>query len=408
MAELDMCSPSADSTKSQYIVYYTHEFKKTDSIHNEILNGAKYVFRSMNDSVSFPMRLLEEDDRYIIPTQSKNSMMNEMIEWLPSSLKQDILSISDYNSYMDYANSHEYGWGDSCPKLTKARSNFSTYLHLTIPVQFKETKAPAGYQKKDYLTWADATILFNFDENDRVFSREMVLDFAPDFDLFEIDSSINYMDYVTSEYSFLDYIYDNGILSSTECGGHYQDEVMEVRDMKKEISCYNRYPVIEDEVGEVHLKIDQTIQNTHDITVSHDGVLNSEIVVSNVGNASSGNNIIQTVLPKNIEVDTLSITDQGVYDKASRTITWNIDLLDSLGEEKLNFNIYVDDDHLGTYKLNSTISSDQEELITSKDVLLHIFDNPKTSSFSILFFLFLFIIFLLSFLYKKFLLKYFK
>ena len=404
MAQMDVCSSSVDATKSQYIDYNTQSFKKTDKQFNQELLGAEFAYSSLDNQVLYYVRMQYENGFYRIPAQSKNVNVSDASLFLPSLIRNAFDSIQTYDDYLEYIDDTAFGLGNDC--LAKERGQRTEMVHMVIPVKFHEIKSPVGYQKSDMITWANANLIFRFNEEGNLLNKNVLLEFSPYFELFEYDASVSYESYVTSEYSFLDYLYDEAIYSAYKCDGSFYDEPIEVR---KSRYCYEYYPVIEDEKGDVSLKIDNTVEDQHEISISKDSTLKSKVLITNTGNASSGNNIIETILPEEIVVDPTSISDHGVYHKDTHRITWNLDYFDSNAQEDFTFKIIVDGDQTANYQFYSTITSDQiEERVSSPEAMIHVLNNPKTSCFSLLFFILFLFVSLLSFLHVRFIHPFFQ
>lgn len=168
--------------------------------------------------------------------------------------------------------------------------------------------------------------------------------------------------------------------------------------------CKSEFPVIEEDVGEVVLTIDNTIQEKHQISVSGNNRVQYKVLVSNTGNASSGNNIVKTSIPKEIEVVEDSISDDGVYSSSDRTIQWRIDYIDPYGEEELTYDVLVPGDKFGNYTVTSSVSSDQQnKLSISEPAVVNVVKNPHTGNitFAIELFLIFTILFVIYNLYRK-------
>ena len=109
MAQIDSCTSSVDSTKSQYIVYNTQAYKKTDKESNQELLGSHFSYSSIYDNISYSVRTQYENGFYRISQQSKNVSVDDASLWLPTNIKNVFDSIVTYDDYLDYTDITSFG-----------------------------------------------------------------------------------------------------------------------------------------------------------------------------------------------------------------------------------------------------------------------------------------------------------
>lgn len=401
------CPGGVSSSKTAYYIQYGNNLLKLDSDDESFLMGAKFQYTSMDEKVSYSFRQEEDFSSYYVPSQNKKVLESDALKWLPKKIQdiyQSIQSEEDLSYYFPKVEVRgqkssfiDFGYNDC---VNSSNSMYTENLSIMIPIKLKEERSPIGYQKQDMVSFARATLLFNFNSNNQLISKNIAIEFHPDMPLFPYDSSVSYMDYVTGYSTIADYLYDNYPLSSTGCDVLKEEKaVSENMDSSSQGLCIGT-PVVWDEVGDVSLSIDNTIEEKHDVTISKNRSTSTKVLLKNQGNASTGDTIIQTEIPKDVSVDSHTISDDGVYNKQDHTITWNLEYLDPYSEKEFTFHIVGDKE--GDYTFLSHVEDDQVEgIVSSPSLYLHVVDNPKTSGFSIFFFLILFISLIVSFTHKK-------
>ena len=338
------CPGGISSNKTGYYISYGNHLLKLDEEGNP-LSGAKFIYSSMNEDVSYSFKQEEDFNAYYIPSQNKKVEDDDALKWLPKNIQDVYTSISSWEDLSIYFPKVElkrkkdtfidFGYNDCVNS-----SGYTENLSIMIPVKLKEVKSPIGYQKHDMISYARATLLFNFDENDLLSSKHIAIEFNPEMALFEFDSNVSYMDYVTNYSSIADFLYDHYDVSSTGC-----DMVREKatsNDLEKSSMDYCiGIPVVYDEEGDVSLSIDTTAEGKHEVSILEDSKVEAKVLLKNNGNASSGDNIILTEIPDAVYIDYRTISDGGVFDKNARTITWNLEYMDPYSEKEFTFDIII-------------------------------------------------------------------
>ena len=101
-----------------------------------------------------------------------------------------------------------------------------------------------------------------------------------------------------------------------------------------------------------------------------------KVLVKNIGNTDSDDNIIKTVIPQELEIIEDSISDSGTYDKDSRTITWTYGKLMMGDSKEFTFKVKTKDKLDKNIQFNSTLSSSITSNQESNEVKIII--NPIT------------------------------
>lgn len=138
------------------------------------------------------------------------------------------------------------------------------------------------------------------------------------------------------------------------------------------------------------LNIINKVNNLDKYNANKGEVLMYTINIKNTGDGYSENNIVSTFVPKGLEVDTHTISDNGIYDKDKNIIVWNLDELGPNDDYTFNYYAKVADENLTEYISNSYITSSQiQEKIESGDTIVSIenkinatdtIKNPKTGT----------------------------
>ena len=116
--------------------------------------------------------------------------------------------------------------------------------------------------------------------------------------------------------------------------------------------------------------------------------LEYKILVKNIGNAPSSDNVITTNVPQKVIVEETSISDSGIYNKKDNTITWRVDRIDIEEEFIVSYNaIAIKESDEKELIGNSNVTSQQmsskvysNNTIVSLDKIVEIIYNPVTGS----------------------------
>ena len=124
-----------------------------------------------------------------------------------------------------------------------------------------------------------------------------------------------------------------------------------------------------EEKGTVKLEIENTVNGALEFNAKDNRELEYKITVKNTGDATSGNNIIETTVADEVIVKEETISDAGNYDKVDKTITWRIDNLDSNEEYSVYYNATISSgvDKNKTYIGKSKVFSNQSDEVSSKE-----------------------------------------
>ncbi len=362
------------NSKKSKLEIWDHEgtlFKKIDSITKNNLEGAKFSISSLNNQVQIEITQNYNDGVYEIPNQSIESQYQDLIQFLPSDIVNELNQINSYNELQLYAQNHGYNLSDYCTW----DEGYCSYIGFEIPVKLKEVRSPIGYQKTDYILPAYTRIYFNFKDGSDIVNNKQV-----DIEIFKYELS-QYNNSISLEQNYSNF-FDHDSYYSYECDGVYYNKYSEQSDY-----CDIYYPLVEDDVGEVVLRLEDTIEGKKEYNTTDDTKATYKIHAINSGTASSGNNQVSITIPKELTIDTASISDHGVYNPDNRQITWIIDYLDNETDEEVTFDIIIPSGTKGTFKLSSQITNGQDATTIAEDTTVNVINNPKTGTGNYLLFI---------------------
>ena len=386
-------------SKKSKLEIWDHEgtlFKKIDSNTKNNLEGAKFSISSLNNKVQIEVTQNYNDGVYEIPNQSIESQYQDLIQFLPSDIVNELNQINSYNELQLYAQNHGYNIWQACTW----DEGYCSYIGFEIPVKLKEVRSPIGYQKTDYIIPAYTIIYFNFEDGSDVVNNKQVVIDVETYTLYQYNNQISVTQYfehvsdTTEEYSDLvellnsnnleDFLESNNYYSY-ECDGVYYNKYSEQSNY-----CDVYYPLVEDDVGEVVLRLDDTIEGKKEYNTTDNTKATYKIHAINSGTASSGNNQVSITIPKELTIETTSISNKGVYNSDNRQITWTIDYLDNEIDEELTFNIIIPSGTEGSFKLSSQITNGQDATTIAEDTIINVNNeviNPKTGTGNYLLFI---------------------
>ena len=376
-------------------------FKKIDSNTKNNLEGAKFSISSLNNQVQIEITQNYNDGVYEIPNQSIESQYQDLIQFLPSDIVNELNQINSYNELQLYAQNHDYSLSDYCTW----DEGYCSYIGFEIPVKLKEVRSPIGYQKTDYILPAYTIIYFNFKDGSDVVNNKQVdieTGSTEEHVLYQYNNQYNNHIGVTQYFkrvsedsedllSLVD-ILNSKNYYSYECDGVYYNKYSEQSD-----HCDIYVPLVEDDVGELVLRLDDTIEGKKEYNTTGDTKATYKIHAINSGTASAGDNQVSITIPKGLTIDTASISDHGVYNPDNRQITWTIDYLDNETDEEVTFDIIISSGTKGTFTLSSQITNGQDATAIAEETTINVINNkvinPNTGvqSYTIIFTLILII-----------------
>lgn len=370
--------------------YFNIVFKKYDSRDFSNLLNAQFKLTSTDGTYTFASRQEydEYDNFYNINSNNSNLNYDELFNLLPNNIKEIVSSINTLDDYNTVMNTYDLRFNQIDTNNSGTYDNRDCYhMSFTYPVLLKEVMSPPGYQKQDTIVLSEVEFTFTFDENNNIKAKGIDIHgyrngyFYYDSNL-NLNSNINTYDY------YVEYLHTNAEALNIGCGDTYPYSPSNIFEV-----CSDSYTVIEDDIGEVVLTIDNTVNDKHEYTTNGNSRVEYKVIVSNNGNASSGNNIVKTVIPKEIEVLTNTISDDGVYTNNDRTITWNIDYIDPHSNEELTYSVNVPSNKIGKYTITSNVNSNQQlDIVESAPAVLNIVSNPTTGNIFFLIMIGLFVL----------------
>ena len=134
--------------------------------------------------------------------------------------------------------------------------------------------------------------------------------------------------------------------------------------------------------GETSLSIRSLINDDESTSVGINSKVTYKVLVQNNGTITSNNNVVTSVIPKDLVYISNSVSDGGVYNKKNNTITWNIDSINPGEQESLTYRLSMptEGDLTKVYKLSSSVKNSDKELIDSNKVSISLenLENPQT------------------------------
>lgn len=295
-------------------------------------------------------------------------------DYIPDNLLSALNNLKNYDDVSNFAKQYGFDYDGSV-------------LYFYVPFILKETEAPLGYKKHDYIIYAHASV------KPRLCS----------------DSLMHYFDWLLSYYNDTDYILSsNTNIDFTNLSNFSSNsEVFNSKEEQKEYcgkvlnttstNVFEGTPVDEDECslvnyiideeGEVKLDITSTVNDVTSYIIKTKEKLKYKINVFNSGDILSSNNIITANLPTEIIIDESSISDQGIYNSSNNTIIWKLKELDVGDTYEFTFDANLKDgaDTTKDYIVSASIYSyEQNNPTTSNDTIVTLrnmvetVENPKT------------------------------
>ena len=124
------------------------------------------------------------------------------------------------------------------------------------------------------------------------------------------------------------------------------------------------------------MSIEVKLDDKDVVTFEKDNTLTYKVLVKNIGNTDSDDNVIKTIIPEGIEIIEDSISDNGTYDKDSRTVTWTYGKMMMGDSKEFYFKVMTQDKLDKNLQFNSVLSSSITTNQESNEVKIII--NPIT------------------------------
>lgn len=344
--------------------YNIDNIKKVNE-NNEMITDAEFEAHTVDNEVIFNYRNNNNGtynldfDAYIYDN------IDKFIKYLPEDEYKNIDTIeqaknienSNYNSYTRNNNLYSEVWKGQ----------------YYVPLILEETKVPKKYQKADkYVLLVHIQTNFNYNHDQDIFTKSI---YGYSVRSHEYHETYNVHKHIYFKYDE-NYDYSKALIFTDEEYNEFYDKYY--IDLLDE----DGNAIIVDKLGEVDLSISSTIDDKLSVKTKRGKSLSYKVVVQNKGTITSYGNIIKTSLPDGLEYVDGSANDNGVYDKDTNTITWNLDTLDSNEEKILTFKV-LSTDMKSKYIVKTNIQNeDMTEVVNSNDVEILIetsVDNPNTS-----------------------------
>ena len=289
-------------------------------------------------------------------------------------------------------------------------SNVYNHCNIYVPIVMfvEETKTPKGFEKE---TSAIASFLFyeyDFDdESGNILDKKVSITLSgPSHykdenneeisleDMYKYDDNLNYSNIENVYNTFLNYGLDMKYPKTTCNNAKSSPKVkkqstIDNYSIKKlggteftELSCT---PIIVDKRGTSSLNISSYVNNEEEMALKETSTVTIKVFLKNDGKAPSYDNVVVSNVPKGVEYVEDSATDNGVYNEESKTVTWNLDYLDSEKGYTFTYDVIVPKGQSSSvYVTTSSVSAgDNETPIESNEARVTTpgtgnIVNPKT------------------------------
>lgn len=353
---------NAVSTPTTYII---DNIKKVNE-NNEMITDAEFEAHTVDNEVIFNYRNNNNGTYNLDFDAYIHDNIDKFIKYLPEDEYKNIdtieqaKNIEDSNYDSDTRNNNLYServWKDQ----------------YYVPLILEETKVPKKYQKADkYVLLVHIVTYFNYNHDQDIFTKSIGCNSVRSYEDHETYRVYKQIYFKYDE----NYDYSKALIFTDEEYNEFYDKYY--IDLLDE----DGNAIIVDKLGEVDLSISSTIDDKLSVKTKIGKSLSYKVVVQNKGTITSYGNIIKTSLPDGLEYVDGSANDNGVYDKDTNTITWNLDTLDSNEEKILTFKV-LSTDMKSKYIVKTNIQNeDMTEVVNSNDVEILIetsVDNPNTS-----------------------------
>ncbi len=372
-----------------YSIYYDFNtaFLRVDQ-NNKVLKGEKYEIVSLDGNVHTGIFTTEEEfgDLHIYSNKPNEngeyvSLDREtLLALIPQGLKD---FLSGVNNRTDVNRLKEYG--DLFFFSGKVGTS-SDYILTHIPFRLHNVKAANGVLKDDIILVGDFYISYGYRETGSFEFKSVSIE------LWSGTSGAMYLKDYKPINSIEDLSYYHNLQFATSCMN--SDEhgmiIIDYHDCNKFVmegsGGFDLVPYLVARDGEVSFDIENTVNGLAKYNASKDKNLEYKISITNNGNASSGENVITSYIPEELNIVENSISDNGVYDKDEHTITWNVDRIEAEQELEFSYMATAPDNSKGKeYVGKSSIVSAQvlgatysNNTIVTLDQIVELIKNPET------------------------------
>ena len=270
------------------------------------------------------------------------------------------------------------------------------YISLTAYnfVILEETKAPLGMERNKYIVPIEITFYMVLDENNNLSTDNGQIVYNIGSNFIKYNPSVNYTNLVeTYTYLVNNWNEIKGTIY-TDCEEDINAYIGFVPKTKEADegrvlnvgglgSACSHNPVIVDKVGTYDVSVTSYVNNSPSTNAIRHDTVNVKIKLSNNGTVDSYNNVVVSHIPEEVSYVENSASNDGVYDEIDKTITWNVDRLDSSSSIEFTYDVMVPNNA----KINSNIianaslnSDNVTDVIVSNNSTIRVKDivNPKT------------------------------
>ena len=352
---------------------------------NEVLKDGIYELYSVDGEASGIVLEPNSYGRYVLNSSLDDYILEGDVSLLLPNVVKEL--ISSINSSDDIVTLEEYDFNHY---INTYSGNIVYNRNMNIPVILKQIKGDVGYKNQSITFEASLNIYFVFDKNtNEIIERYSYFglnNLIDDFILGEVGPITSFEQ--LSEIEYTSNINDNdgeaclnteyGVIATTNCrvGESYGS------------TTFYMVPYYVVEAGEVKFEVENLVNGMAKYNASKDKKLEYTVKVKNVGNAASGENVIKSYVPKEVEVIEGKISNGGVYNKNDHTITWNVDYIE-IGEVlSVSYEAKAPEEAGGKELIGkSSIQSGQvltevysTNTIVTLDRIVEIIDNPNTGT----------------------------
>lgn len=347
--------------------YYIDTIKKVNE-NNEMITDAEFEAHTVDNEVIFNYRNNNNGtynldfDAYIYD----DDYIDKFIKYLPEDEYKNIDTIEQAKN-IENSNYHSYTRNNNLYSESVWKEQYY------VPLILEETNVPKKYQKADkYVLLVQINTNFYYNHDQDIFTKRIDCRSVTSY---EAHGTYDVYKQIYFKYDE-NYDYSKALIFTDEEYNEFYDKYY--IDLLDE----DGNAIIVDKLGEVDLSISSTIDDKLSVKTKRGKSLSYKVVVQNKGTITSYGNIIKTSLPDGLEYVDGSASDNGVYDKDTNTITWNLDTLDPNEEKILTFKV-LSTDTKSKYIVKANIQNeDMTEVVKSNDVEILIesnVENPNTS-----------------------------
>ena len=349
------CFAAASGSAYHGVINISGSIFKTND-HGDALLGAKFRLYDINNTFSY---YLEDENNGLYGlgyyeggmTGNTRNTYNSIINMLPEDIAEDI---------------EDYMQTNSVSHLDRDFYNVSsTTVDFVIALFIEEVTAPKGYARGEKIL-LPLMVVANYDDMTLSLRTIAPKESTPAYYL-KYNKNVNYA-------NFVDYVTTHAYLNDlVNC------ENLNFHSNALDNTGISYTPIILfNEKINISLSIKNYVNDLEKYTTTRGKTLNYKIIIENSGSEISHNNIVVTKVPKELEF--VSVSDGGRYNKTNHTITWGISEIGANKKISLRYSAYVPKTISGGIDFigSSSINSDEVGLIQSRETKVSLITNPKT------------------------------